>query len=67
MIGHVLRGRSGGLRPVATTALRLQPDQVVHDGQIVRRQIPDDVDVVLKEPEVDRGSSRSSTGGPSTP
>src|SRR5439155_6477392 len=36
-------------------ALRLQADQVVHDGQIVRGQIPDDVDVVLKEPKVDAG------------
>src|SRR5215510_13737647 len=33
--------------------LRLEADQIVDDGQIVRRQVPDDVHVVLKEPQVD--------------
>ena len=28
-------------------------DQVVHDGEIVRRQVPDDVDVVLEQAQVD--------------
>ncbi len=32
---------------------RLLVDDVGHDGQIVGRQVPDDVDVVLEEPQVD--------------
>ena len=40
------------LPPVATTASGLLRDDVVHDRQVVRRQIPDDVDVVLKQSEV---------------
>ena len=37
--------RDDGLRPLA--------DDVVHDREIVRREIPDDADVVLKQSEVD--------------
>ena len=33
----------------------LEPDEIVHDREIVRRQIPDDVHVMLKEPEIDSG------------
>ena len=29
--------------------------QVVHDGDVVRRQVPDDVDVLLEQPQVDAG------------
>src|SRR5207249_8098668 len=32
--------------------VRLLLNEKVHDGEIVGRQIPDDADVVLKEPEV---------------
>ena len=40
------------LPPVATTASGLLADDVVHDRQIVRREVPDDADVVLKQAEV---------------
>jgi hypothetical protein len=33
--------------------LRLLADEVVHDRQIVRRQIPHDADVMLEQPEID--------------
>ena len=33
--------------------LRLVADDVVHDGEVVRRQVPHDADVVLEEAEVD--------------
>ena len=32
--------------------LRLTLDQVIHDGEIVRRQVPDHADVVLEQSEV---------------
>ena len=31
---------------------RLALDHVIHDGEIVRRQIPDDADIVLKQSQV---------------
>ncbi len=40
------------LPPVATTASGSVMDDVIHDRQIVRRQIPQDVDVVLEQAEV---------------
>ena len=39
--------------PVATTACGLLRDQVIHDGQIVRSEVPDDVYVVLEQAQVD--------------
>ena len=39
--------------PVATTASGFALDQVIHDRQIVRRQVPDHVDVVLEQAEID--------------
>ena len=41
------------LRPMAETASRLRRQHVVDDRQIVNRQIPHDVHVVLKEPQID--------------
>ena len=35
--------------------VRLPSDQVVHDRQIVWPEVPDDVDVVLEEPQIDPG------------
>ena len=40
--------------PVATSASGLA-DEVIHDRQIVRRKIPNNVDVVLKQPQIDPG------------
>ena len=36
-----------------TDAFRLGVDQVIHDGEIVRRQVPNHVDIMLKQAEVD--------------
>ena len=38
---------------MAPTAFGLGFQQVIHDGKIVRRQVPDDIDVVLEESEID--------------
>ena len=35
--------------------LRIRFDQVIHDGKIVRRQVPDDIDVVLKQTKINPG------------
>ena len=51
-VGHVRQAvqvRSAGCH----NKLRLKADQIVDDGQIVGGQVPDDIDVVLKEPQVD--------------
>ena len=39
--------------PVALTLSGSASDQVVHDGEIVRRQVPDHVDIVLEQAEID--------------
>ncbi len=41
--------------PVATTAVGLLLDEVVHDREVVRREVPEDVDVVLEQAEVHAG------------
>ena len=38
--------------PVATTASGVALMQVIHDGKIMRRQVPEHVDIVLEEAQV---------------
>ncbi len=38
---------------MALTLSGLASDQVIHDGEVVRGEVPDDVDIVLEEAEVD--------------
>src|SRR5262249_8974244 len=51
-VGDVLDGRVGGGAPPGGDAPGRGPQDVVDDRQVVRRQVPDDVHVVLEQAEV---------------
>src|SRR5205085_10436908 len=52
-VGDVLQARLDVATARSHQARGPPPDDVVHDREVVRREVPDDVEVVLEEAEVD--------------
>src|ERR1043165_5260867 len=52
-VGDVLKARLDVATAGRHQRCGLAPDDVIHDGEVVRGQVPDDVNVVLEESEVD--------------
>src|SRR5207248_884762 len=52
-VGHVLQLAPGVAGTERRQAQGQAPQQVVHNGQVVDGQVPEDIDVVLEQPEVD--------------